>query len=64
MDLTMCHLSTGSDREAVVGDLSGLSTSQRALFFSFFPHLIPDINMWWFLLNYLLLLPLNRVLIK
>lgn len=39
MDLIMCHLSTGSDQEAVVGDISGLSTSQRALFFSCFPTL-------------------------
>ena len=47
----------------MLGDISGRSTSQRALFF-FFPHLIPDINIKWFLLNYLLLLPLSRVLIK
>lgn len=49
MDLTLGHLSTGSDPGAVVSDTGGLSTSHRAFFFFFF-NLIPDTNMWWFLL--------------
>lgn len=44
MDLTMCHLSPGSDWEAVVGDKVDSIHPKEICFFLFSPHLIPDIN--------------------